>query len=91
MSHSRPAGESLMSDARRTVHGPAGVSTRTSARQRRSGSEPVIAPRSVSVPPASDRAKTAAPSPDPAQRMDARMPPGSWITAWRGSAGTGAG
>ena len=40
MSQSMPAGSSLIVDARRTVHGPAGVSTRSSARQRRVGVGP---------------------------------------------------
>ena len=46
----RPAGSSLIVDARRTVHGPAGVSTRSSARHRRSGSGPDSSPRSASGP-----------------------------------------
>jgi hypothetical protein len=38
------------------------------------------------VPPVSVRVKTAGPWPLPAHRQRARMPPGYWIVALRGSA-----
>ena len=51
MSQSSPPGASPISEASRTVHGPAGVSTRISARQRPSGSRP-LARRDPAEPPA---------------------------------------
>ena len=50
----------LKKQANRAVHDPRGPSSRSSARHSASGSGLTFGPRSISVPPASDSAKTAA-------------------------------
>src|SRR5207247_11266149 len=77
----RPAGAREMGEAERTGHDPTGPSARSSARHRAEGSDDTSSPRSVRIPPASERAKTSASRPLPAHRNRARRPPGYWTTA----------
>ena len=62
-----------------------GASTWSSARHRASGSAETSDPRSVSAPPTSDSANTSAAWLLLPQRRRARIAPGYWMTAWRGS------